>query len=338
MQTIEITANTLSETIKQLQDVTGGSLDRDIKEQIVTLNSELASGEIRAMQLKGGISFIQFDVTFSDDVKLVFNMPEKSAVNFTYCSQGQLSHTFNTKSNCIELDTFKTGILSNIYKKQNILYFDKDVQTKATIISVNTLYGDAEHFPINDKLRTRFIENADEDIAYISTPNLKIAQRIKQLRNIKQNGVVKTLLIEGLVNIILALEIEQHKQDQKKKRHFTGSLTSKEMEDVKELSEYINNFPETSLTVTELAHKIGLTPSKLQEGFKLMHGRTVNDYIREVRVTKSEELIKTTDMNISQILYTLGFSSRSYFSKIFKQKYNCSPSEYKAQSKVVISA
>lgn len=42
----------------------------------------------------------------------------------------------------------------------------------------------------------------------------------------------------------------------------------------------------------------------------------------------AEKLIKTTDLNISQIVYTIGLSSRSYFSKIFKEKYKCSPREY----------
>jgi AraC-like DNA-binding protein len=58
-----------------------------------------------------------------------------------------------------------------------------------------------------------------------------------------------------------------------------------------------------------------------------------------VRVEKGEELIKTSDMNISQIVYSVGFSSRSYFSKIFRQKYNCSPKEYKEkQQSMALSA
>ncbi|MCB0387243.1 MAG: helix-turn-helix transcriptional regulator, partial [Winogradskyella sp.] len=85
--------------------------------------------------------------------------------------------------------------------------------------------------------------------------------------------------------------------------------------------------------------QFGLSPSKLQEGFKLMHGHTVTEYIREVRIKKAEELIKNTDMNISEVVYTIGLTSRSYFSKIFKEKYNCSPKDYKfAQRSMAISA
>ena len=82
----------------------------------------------------------------------------------------------------------------------------------------------------------------------------------------------------------------------------------------------------------------GLSPFKLQEGFKTTHGRTVADFIRNVRLEKAEELIKTTDLNISEIVYTIGLSSSSYFSKIFKLKYNCSPKDYANNKQVAASA
>lgn len=338
MESIQITGTHLNQSIETLQQTIGGTIKQGLKEVVLEIDSEFGYGSISGMQLKGGISFIQFNITFNEEVEISFETSKQSLVNFAYCSEGQLAHSFNNKTDKTTLNIFETGILSNIVQDKNTLFFKKDEKTSVCIISVNTQFGDANVYKINSQLRERFITGSIEDIAFVSSPNLKIAERVKQLTAIKQDGVVKTLLIEGLVHVILALEIDQHKKDIYSLEQNTGSLTNKEMQDVKELSDFINNFPETNLTVTQLSHKIGLTPSKLQEGFKLMHGRTVNDYIRDVRVTKSEELIKTTDMNISQILYTLGFSSRSYFSKIFKQKYNCSPSQYKAQNKLAVSA
>ena len=66
-----------------------------------------------------------------------------------------------------------------------------------------------------------------------------------------------------------------------------------------------------------------------------MHNRTVTDYIRNVRVEVAEELIKNTDLNISEIVYSIGLTSRSYFSKIFKEKYNCSPKYYQENQKTL---
>jgi len=41
--------------------------------------------------------------------------------------------------------------------------------------------------------------------------------------------------------------------------------------------------------------------------------------------------MNTSDLNISQIVYSIGFTSRSYFTKIFKEKYVLAPNEYKRQ-------
>lgn len=338
MRHIHISATDFDSVLTQLQTALKGGIEHKLKESILTIDSDLGHGIIRGTKSKGGISYLEFDVSFKEDIKLTITSPVKTAINFAYCAEGKMAHTFDNATNRLELETFQTGILANINQENNTLYFYRDVQVVMSLISVNTRFGTSNEFSINKELRERYIENRTEDVAIVGSYNLQIAERIKQLQAIKQKGVVRALLIEGLVHVILALEIEQHKKDTLKQENSTGSLTCKEMTKVKDLSEFIQNFPETSLTVTGLSHKIGLTPSKLQEGFKLMHHRTVNDFIRDVRVTKSEVLIKTTDMNISQILYTLGFSSRSYFSKIFKEKYNCSPSQYKNQNKVALSA
>ncbi|GAA4232600.1 hypothetical protein GCM10022291_07700 [Postechiella marina] len=338
MKHLHITATNFDTILKQLQTVLKGSIKQNLKEHILKFDTSLGYGTIRGTKSKGGISYLEFDVTFNEDIKLTIASPVKTAINFAYCSEGKMAHTFKNTSKRIELETFQTAILANVEQENNMLYFYRGMQVVMSLISVNTRFGNVGDFAINKELRQRYIEDRTEDVAIVSSYNLKIAERIKQLQAIKQEGVVRALLIEGLVHVILALEIEQHKKDTLKKENATGSLTCKEMVKVKDLSEFIYNFPETNLTVTELSHKIGLTPTKLQEGFKLMHNRTVNDFIRDVRVTKSEVLIKTTDMNISQILYTLGFSSRSYFSKIFKEKYNCSPSQYKLQNKLAVSA
>ena len=46
-------------------------------------------------------------------------------------------------------------------------------------------------------------------------------------------------------------------------------------------------------------------------------------------------MLKNTDLNISQIVYSIGFSSRSYFSKIFKEKYGITPNKFKKKLLVI---
>lgn len=338
MKTIEIKANNLQLMFHALNNELGGTFTTNLSEVELEIDNDFGKGIIRGIELERHMVFVEFDVKFKEDIKFIFESPQRTMVNFLYCSSGKLKHSFNNNAKFNTVETFQTGIAANIETPENHISFYKDVYVNSTIISVNTSEKSSAEHPINKMVSELFIANAKEDYCYVGSYNLKIAESIKQLKVIKQDGVVRTLLIQGLVNLILAMEIEQHSLDITSSQNPTGSLTTYDLKQVKELSDYINNFPETNLNVVELAAKISISPAKVQEGFKLMHGKTLNSYIRFIRVKKSEELIKTTDLNISEIVYSLGFSSRSYFSKIFKDQYKCSPIEYKQNIKLAATA
>ncbi|SDS07802.1 helix-turn-helix domain-containing protein [Winogradskyella sediminis] len=338
MKTIEIKANNLQTMFNTLKNTIGGSYTTELNEGELYIDNGLGKGFIRGIELERDTIFVEFDIKFKEDVKFNIKSPQRAVANFLYCTEGKISHAFVNSNDYKTIETFQTGISANITTNENHICFYKDIYVNATIISVNTSKTSSREHPINKMVSEIFIQNNKKDYSYIGSYNLKIADHIKQLKAIKQSGVVRTLLIQGMVNVILAREIEQHSFDLKSSQNPTGSLTGFELKQIKELSDYINNFPETNLSVIELAAKISISPAKVQEGFKLMHGKTLNNYIRYVRVKKSEELIKNTDLNISEIVYSLGFSSRSYFSKIFKEQYKCSPIEYKQNIKLAATA
>ena len=86
----------------------------------------------------------------------------------------------------------------------------------------------------------------------------------------------------------------------------------------------------------QLSLKSGLSQAKLQDGFKFLYTRTVTEYIRHVRLEAAREMMTNTDLNISQIVYSIGFTRRSYFSKIFKEKFGITPNQFKKSRLVLI--
>ena len=342
MKAAHITSDTVNAMFQQLKMNLGGFLTTDSYEHILKIENELGKGKIQGVSLKGGISYLEFQMVFFEDLKLSIHTPEKNPIYFTYCSKGSLVHSFGSNGEKRILESFQTGILTSQQEDENVLYFKKDEFIKITLITVQTdnkanITASSE---LKNKLRqTFFKDNAHDNFVYIGSHNLKIAEKIQQLNAISQEGIVRSLLIQGLVHMILALEIQQHADDMKNRENGMGSLSMRELDTIKEASTFVENNYDAQLSITDLCSQFGISPSKLQEGFKLMHGRTVTDYIRDVRVCKAEELIKNTDLNISEVVYSIGITSRSYFSKIFKAKYNCSPKEYKdAQKIMAISA
>ena len=341
MKSIKISSSAIKEMFKQLHQSFGGNLDVTSKEYTLELDNQFGKGRIQGITFKGGISYLEFDMTFFDNFSLNIGSSENTPICFAYCSRGKITHSFGSESEKHILENFQTSILTTAPLETNVLYFAKDVQIKTSIIVVRTtaITDISNKNSLNFRLQELFLNGeAAQNSVYLGSYNLKIADTIQQLDAIKQDGIVRSLLIEGLVHMILALEIQQHTDDINNKENERGTLSNSEMDLVCEISKFINNYPELSLSITELTRKTGLSPSKLQEGFKLMHGTTVSDYIRDIRLLKAEELIKNTDLNISEVVYSIGFTSRSYFSKIFRRKYNCSPKQYKDKQKVLAAS
>lgn len=330
MKIVTINTEKIENIFNELTLNVGGKVTFDLDEYTLEVNNSFAKGSITGASFNDDISYVQFDMTFSDDVRMNILNLKSSPVYFTYCSKGVLSHSFGITGEERKLKTFQTAILSSKQDQEHVLFFERDKKTKFTLIIVGTQVTINKTHSLNENVRETFFgKNTIEDFFYIGSYNLRIAEKIEQLNAVTQSGIVRNLLKEGILRIILAMEIQQHTDDLLAATKDTNCLTLREMEEIKELSEAIKANPEEPFTIKSLSKKSGLSPNKLQEGFKMIHNRTVNDYITHMRVLKAEILIRTSDLNISEIVYCIGFTSRSYFSKIFKQKFNCSPKEYK---------
>ncbi|MNX66017.1 Sensor histidine kinase TmoS [compost metagenome] len=99
---------------------------------------------------------------------------------------------------------------------------------------------------------------------------------------------------------------------------------------IKNVLNYINeNISESELSVEDLASKVFLSRSQLYRKIKTLTGVSVNEFIRNVRLEKAKELIELGNDNITEISYKVGFSSPSYFTKCYKDKYGYLPTHNK---------
>lgn len=333
MRNIDLKTVKIKALFNSLQDNFGGVLSSEENEYSLELSSGLCQGKISGMSYEEGISYVQFDIKFTDAISFHINSAKTAPIIFTYCSEGELNHRFDKQEQLNVLSKYETAILTTNNVEENELYFEKDVNTKVLLIIADTK---EETLSLNNSLNKQLantfsdVLSANGNFIHLGTPNFRIAEKIEQLNAIKQKGLVRNLLKEGIFKIILALEIEQHTQSLEK-RIFSEStcLSLRDVDAIKEVSQTIQSQPEYAFSIKILCQKSGLSANKLQEGFKLVHNRTVNDFITNTRIEKAESLMRNSDLNISEIVYSIGFSSRSYFSKIFKEKYNCSPKDYK---------
>ena len=100
------------------------------------------------------------------------------------------------------------------------------------------------------------------------------------------------------------------------------------------LNELINkNIDNTELDTTLLCKEMCMSRASLFNKMKALTGMGSSEYITRVRMEKAMTLIKTTDMNFTEISEQVGYTSSAYFSTSFKQFTGESPSKYKKKMK-----
>lgn len=91
------------------------------------------------------------------------------------------------------------------------------------------------------------------------------------------------------------------------------------------------NIGDSEFGVEQLAEAVGLSRVHLHRKMKALLGLAPRDFLKSVRLKRAAEMLLKRNTNISQIGYSVGFSSPGQFSESFKKYFGCSPSEYIAK-------
>lgn len=293
-------------------------------------------GSLKYASLNNGIDAFEINLKMFNKTRLNFDSPHDKTVFFVYCLKGECSHKFSAGDKAVKLEKFQTGVVLQNKKVTSELILEGQSDVVLSVIRMNRNFYDdlLKDNGDNEKL-TVFcdLEEQKQMHLHLGTSNLEIGEQVKLLDKIEHKSNTSLVLrFEGQCQLILANQIDQFIEELEEE-YKPSSLTNRELERLQNLSEHISSHPELPHCLRSLSLYSGLSPAKLQEGFKFLHGRTVADCIRNIRLEKSEMLIRTTDLNISEIVYTIGLTSRSYFCKCFKEKYKCSPKQYKTKIK-----
>jgi AraC-like DNA-binding protein len=89
------------------------------------------------------------------------------------------------------------------------------------------------------------------------------------------------------------------------------------------------NIGNSDADIGQMADECAVSRSVLQRRMKQMMGVTPADFLREARLKRACQLLRSTDAIVSEVAYRCGFSDPKYFSRCFKQSVGMSPTEYR---------
>lgn len=191
-----------------------------------------------------------------------------------------------------------TFLINPAYMEEIVKIYDKSLFDK--IINDKNILS----FNLNDSQLSQIINRT----LPLQSTNLSIPQKIIQCK----------ITINYLLNIFF-------KQYLSVKDNYPKWLT--------EFLLLLSN-PYTKFTnMQELAKNTNYSYSRLSELFKNSMGITILDYITQVKMSFSQELLKMTDKSITEISSMLNYEDVSHFNHLFKRFYGCTPMQYRKTNK-----
>ncbi|MBC8530929.1 helix-turn-helix domain-containing protein [Gehongia tenuis] len=100
---------------------------------------------------------------------------------------------------------------------------------------------------------------------------------------------------------------------------------------------YIHTHYGEGITVDRIAEAASIGRSECFRCFQGIIGKTPTEYLCEYRLSQAAHLLTSTERELSDICFSCGFNSASYFGKLFKEKCGLSPGQYRKNAKALQS-
>ncbi|MDD7887835.1 two-component regulator propeller domain-containing protein [Flavivirga sp. 57AJ16] len=94
------------------------------------------------------------------------------------------------------------------------------------------------------------------------------------------------------------------------------------------------NLSNPEFGIANFIEDMGASRSVLYRKLKALTGQSISEFIKNIKLKRAAQLIKQTDMSISEIAFDLGFNDLKHFRKSFKKAFNTLPSQYRDSTSI----
>jgi AraC-like DNA-binding protein/quercetin dioxygenase-like cupin family protein len=111
----------------------------------------------------------------------------------------------------------------------------------------------------------------------------------------------------------------------------TGATERRSLLALGEVLSFIERHYGEEITIDRLAEIAAMSESSLMRSFRRVTGKSPIDYVVGLRVTKAAELLRSTDLSVTEVSFRCGFNDSNYFSRQFRKLMATPPRDYRKQ-------
>jgi len=240
---------------------------------------------------------------------LIANVEEKgSQLTISFCLSGKMRASFRDQKDGFIVGYGQTYDYVNIRIEPDLLN--------------ELMEGQFDHIPADIR---SIIDESKNYFSHIGSITPSMYMAVHQILNCPYHGQIKRIYLESKSMELIAhqLALLVSKEIRLKSR---PALNSNDIEKIHYARDILVASAENPLSLLELAKQAGLNDYKLKIGFRHVFGTTVFGYLQKHRMEQARILLEEGKMNVTEVAYTVGYSSLSHFAKIFYQYFSTNPS------------
>ena len=314
----------------------GGSIELDSEEGkgscfrlVLPLNSELAAKAEKSEKWKP-----------EDSVTTLVQPEDATFENILH--DATLNGSDNTKPHVLVVEDdadLKDFLCTGLSKHLNVTCADngKDALEKIEantpdLILSDVMMPEMDGFELCTKLRN--------DLNFSHIPVIFLTAKTMQedqIKGLKLGAVDYIYKPFNMISLSLKIYNLLTLQKQKQERLRTEQILEPEHIELSSLDEEFlkaavqsvqDNLDNTDFDVEAFSAELKVSANQAYRKIKALTGQTANEFIRTQRLKVASGLLVQKKRSISEVIYMVGFTSPSYFSRCFKDFYGCTPKEY----------
>ncbi|MBP2834154.1 BLUF domain-containing protein [Aquimarina sp. U1-2] len=329
---LHIEKNDEIEQLRQMANHLGADFIENYNSAKLTFDNHHGKGFISTYQIFSGLIAKVYNLRLTKELKFTKKEVDNHPTYFVYCVKGYYFHKFENESVLEKIAKNQNVILSGNHFDGHEIYLPSEVD-----LQISILFLSADRFEKVGNKKAKRLEGALSDLAlsfeldqksnFFGEINPETSQFAEVLVKNKRIDVIGMLITEGAILNTLASQLLNHEKYRNVSRRV--KISKGDLNKMIELGDHIKDNMNTKISVDQLSEISGLNAKKLQKACNYLYGETIGNLIQRLRIERARQLLQTTELTVSEVCYKVGFSSRSYFSKIFTEHFGVLPSDFK---------
>jgi AraC-like DNA-binding protein len=212
------------------------------------------------------------------------------------------------------------------YMRNDAIYYQNDpnLRIRAIVVHFSKDFIGEKFFEIPEMIAVKkLLQNASRGIQIFGETQKKIAPMMESL-----------LLLSGYPRLMCLLDILQciaHSEERKllSSLGYQNSFSHNDAERINSVFDYLLQRFTEEISLSAVAAHIHMNTSAFCKFFKNRTGKTFSHILNEIRIGHACKLFIEEGLSVSQVCYSCGYNSLSYFNRKFKTITKYSPMEYR---------